>query len=239
MFKKILITSAVLLTAATHAQAAVYDFTNPGTSSTEIGSGFGNALDFGDMTATAWATTGDPVGANNSLLNNAQIQRFSTGLGVCNRSEGTNCSNPAHQVDNFGDDDYVLFLFDQQMTFDNIVIDPYGTWDRDVTYWIADVTNPIDLAGLDPAALDFPGSTVFGDPTFQYAGPSNQPLTINLLGTGNALLFAAQADAGDKYDDDRFKITSLTATVVPVPAAVWLFGSGLLGLVGIARRKAA
>jgi hypothetical protein len=25
--------------------------------------------------------------------------------------------------------------------------------------------------------------------------------------------------------------------VVPVPAAVWLFGSGLLGLVGIARRK--
>ena len=27
------------------------------------------------------------------------------------------------------------------------------------------------------------------------------------------------------------------ATVVPVPAAVWLFGSGLLGMVGIARRK--
>ena len=26
-------------------------------------------------------------------------------------------------------------------------------------------------------------------------------------------------------------------TVVPVPAAVWLFGSGLLGLVGIVRRK--
>lgn len=28
-------------------------------------------------------------------------------------------------------------------------------------------------------------------------------------------------------------------TVVPVPAAVWLFGSGLLGLIGIARRKTA
>ena len=27
------------------------------------------------------------------------------------------------------------------------------------------------------------------------------------------------------------------ATVVPVPAAVWLFGSGLIGLIGIARRK--
>jgi len=28
-------------------------------------------------------------------------------------------------------------------------------------------------------------------------------------------------------------------TVVPIPAAVWLFGSGLLGLVGMARRKKA
>ncbi|MGB5717403.1 MAG: VPLPA-CTERM sorting domain-containing protein [Gammaproteobacteria bacterium] len=31
----------------------------------------------------------------------------------------------------------------------------------------------------------------------------------------------------------------LMLTTVPIPAAVWLFGSGLLGLVGIARRKKA
>ncbi len=31
----------------------------------------------------------------------------------------------------------------------------------------------------------------------------------------------------------------LEVSAVPVPAAVWLFGSGLLGLVGIARRKVA
>jgi hypothetical protein len=31
--------------------------------------------------------------------------------------------------------------------------------------------------------------------------------------------------------------TGQAASVVPVPAAVWLFGSGLIGLVGIARRK--
>ena len=31
----------------------------------------------------------------------------------------------------------------------------------------------------------------------------------------------------------------LAGTVVPVPAAAWLFGSGLLALVGMARRKKA
>jgi hypothetical protein len=34
-------------------------------------------------------------------------------------------------------------------------------------------------------------------------------------------------------------MTVTSITTVPVPAAVWLFGSGLLGLVGMARRKAA
>lgn len=33
-------------------------------------------------------------------------------------------------------------------------------------------------------------------------------------------------------------LTVLSVSAVPVPAAVWLFGSGLLGLIGIARRKA-
>ena len=36
---------------------------------------------------------------------------------------------------------------------------------------------------------------------------------------------------------DNLKVSSVST--VPVPAAVWLFGSGLLGLVGIARRKKA
>ena len=31
---------------------------------------------------------------------------------------------------------------------------------------------------------------------------------------------------------------TVSTVVIPVPAAVWLFGSGLIGLVGVARRKA-
>jgi len=36
---------------------------------------------------------------------------------------------------------------------------------------------------------------------------------------------------------DSYNMSVEAVAVVPVPAAVWLFGSGLLGLVGVARRK--
>ena len=37
---------------------------------------------------------------------------------------------------------------------------------------------------------------------------------------------------------DTVMVNIGAASVVPVPAAVWLFGSGLIGLIGLARRKA-
>ena len=40
----------------------------------------------------------------------------------------------------------------------------------------------------------------------------------------------------DQYKYE-FYISSMEVTAVPVPAAVWLFGSGLLALVGVARKK--
>ena len=43
-------------------------------------------------------------------------------------------------------------------------------------------------------------------------------------------LDVAGADAG-------MALVNAKSSVVPVPAAVWLFGSGLLGLVGVARRR--
>jgi hypothetical protein len=35
----------------------------------------------------------------------------------------------------------------------------------------------------------------------------------------------------------RFDDTGFAVTTIPVPAAVWLFGSGILGLASVARRK--
>jgi len=46
---------------------------------------------------------------------------------------------------------------------------------------------------------------------------------------------------GNGFNDHNFISGSISPVVstVPIPAAVWLFGSGLLGLVGVARRKKA
>jgi len=42
---------------------------------------------------------------------------------------------------------------------------------------------------------------------------------------------------GDSDFDDMLVRADFRVAAVPVPAAVWLFGSGLLGLIGMARRR--
>lgn len=67
--------------------------------------------------------------------------------------------------------------------------------------------------------------------------------SISLEGTGTASITGLDDTGGDftltlNQNGQAFSFSS-SASVVPVPPAVWLFGSGLLGMVGIARRKKA
>lgn len=81
------------------------------------------------------------------------------------------------------------------------------------------------------------------------------PKLIFVGGAFSALDFSTSFDTNGFFDsfpasgvtdfegeDDNFNIiegvwTGFETSPVPVPATVWLFGSGLLGLVGVARRK--
>ncbi len=68
-------------------------------------------------------------------------------------------------------------------------------------------------------------------------------LTINLadaFGSGFGTFTGVQLQiTGDNGMSGNYNAAPslIGVTAVPVPAAVWLFGSGLLGLVGVARRK--
>jgi len=61
------------------------------------------------------------------------------------------------------------------------------------------------------------------------------------VGDAFTLDYAAHVPLGDASGFGgvlyELHLEGTVSSVVPVPAAVWLFGSGLLGLVGIARRK--
>jgi hypothetical protein len=83
-----------------------------------------------------------------------------------------------------------------------------------------------------------------GHPSSNPAG--NNASTVFLLAStdndGDGTLGIPVAQEGPFYDPNyggfnfNFNLQG-SMTVVPIPAAVWLFGSGLLGLLGLARRK--
>lgn len=124
--------------------------------------------------------------------------------------------------------DYEITLFyDFDPAFDN---GPLGLGS-------INITNSI-LASTDPFATKVEGSEnlMFSYLATDAAGflvaPTYPAFDPNALGEYNFGIQVTQA--GWSVENVRMDVQ-----VVPVPAAVWLFGSGLLGLVGIARRKKA
>ena len=83
----------------------------------------------------------------------------------------------------------------------------------------------------------FPGSS---DPQRRFELVSSLlldgELTVSLSSFEN---FPDCCSFGFLLDEPSSLTLTVRGAVVPIPPAVWLFGSGLLGLIGIARRKAA
>jgi hypothetical protein len=55
--------------------------------------------------------------------------------------------------------------------------------------------------------------------------------------TMNESVYLYDFGGGFNVDLKKFRADGIAVTTVPVPAAVWLFGSGLLGMVSVAKRK--
>jgi hypothetical protein len=75
-------------------------------------------------------------------------------------------------------------------------------------------------------------------------GSPDQMINDGVAGffTGEVLFSTSGGNSGSWYSGNQygFDYASINGavSVVPVPAAVWLFGSGLIGLIAVARRKA-
>lgn len=86
----------------------------------------------------------------------------------------------------------------------------------------------LNMANYEPVSIPSTDSGTHFDSILPEIGPGTYLTGYTSPGIG-------QPTEGYSYSLD-YTLT-YTVAAVPVPAAVWLFGSGLLGLVGIARRK--
>lgn len=101
-----------------------------------------------------------------------------------------------------------------------------GVWDAGE--WVADINSATPYSDIIQAAA--PGY----DPSWDQ-GPAPMAATINSLGLDDTTPFPGVRAYIDIGSGNSMYVTSVSA--VPVPAAVWLMGSGLIALAGFARRK--
>jgi hypothetical protein len=159
-------------------------------------------------------------------------------------SQSSNCSN-CHQTSNPGGT-----ISPETQSID-LGIGETGL----VTFTIAGVPEDARIALFD---MDTAGATVGSPDTWTFVDSGDMPyvsdifelpgtdpfdygltLTGDILGTYDIEVLLAGGTPG--ANAAWLDVASLTVNVVPseipIPAAAWLFGSGLIGLVGVARRR--
>lgn len=88
----------------------------------------------------------------------------------------------------------------------------------------------------------FNDTTLLGSQVFSVGGVDDFDTFVGFSGLGTITRFTVSRptdDSGSPIPGAFHNVDNLSyRTVVPVPAAFYLFGSGLLGLIGVARRRA-
>lgn len=125
-------------------------------------------------------------------------------------------------------------------------LDLYYDVEGDTSYgydFSLDITGVGSISNVGGGDSDLGNSTAsgwrqFGGDLFGEIGSSVLAFSFDFIaGSGVSLLASGSYTDSSFLDAPIMPSTVATVSAVPVPAAVWLFGSGLLGLIGVAKRK--
>lgn len=96
---------------------------------------------------------------------------------------------------------------------------------------------PKDFALYASMSSDFSGAINLGSFTSATPPiPTNIPAEVFSFAATSARYIRLEI-INSHGDGNNINIGEIAVSAIPIPAAAWLFGSGLLGLIGIARRK--
>ncbi|HED13499.1 MAG TPA: VPLPA-CTERM sorting domain-containing protein [Gammaproteobacteria bacterium] len=116
-------------------------------------------------------------------------------------------------------------------------LDANGNHKIDMSGWVVG-WNGIDAIPMGGDTANFAIDTGVGTMVCSKASCSNSS-TFALSYNAHVPLKDVSGFGGVAYSLKLTGVVGTNLSHIPVPAAVWLFGSGLVGLVGVARRKKA
>lgn len=191
-----------------------------------------------NVQASAWSFDGN-------TLEKAYLGAYSAGLGVTNNDENGN-SNNSHVIDNVGQSDFILLVFDQAVNISSAGLTPFDvssdTNDNDALVSYASFAGAFTSPTPTAIALNSSvWSSLFAN-DYNVPGNNNSPYNTSLSSGnnyGNVWLIGASRPNLDNRDDG-FKLSSITVnSAVPEPSTwgMMLIGFGAIGA-GMRRRKA-
>lgn len=201
---------------STSANAAFYDFQQWVADNGEQGFTNSNpfALTVDSLTLTATAKE-SPGSLDSHVYLDDVFNGIIGGMGVCSTLDSNNQCTPSSD-DNVSIDDMkkerLIWKFDQK---------------------ISEIT--LELGDSEHFAFTSDFQYKYdGDPWTTATTDVNGNVTLSFDGSSKIIRFRPVAGPGP---DNQFYIRNADVSAVPVPAAVWLFSTGMLALAGVARRS--